>query len=186
MAAVPLLAAPALAGGRSGPPQPALFGAGSVADGIQAGFQAVAFDASGMADAALRFVGDGNITGKRGPWCVHYVNFIAEMTGHRPAPGGMTYAVAAMGPRTYPHRGAIAYNGAHAGIVLDVQGGEVTMVSGNDRFRRVGVSHFRVGQFAYVEPSFGGADATPRPVFYERRARSHGRYVGRGRRYAAI
>ena len=107
-----------------------------------------------MASEALRYIGAGNITGRAGAWCAHFVNHIARLTGHATVPSGMAYAMRGIGTPTQPQRGAIAYNYRHTGIVLSVEGSTVTMVSGNNSHHRVGISHFPVSAFHYAWPRY--------------------------------
>ena len=88
---------------------------------------------------AMKYLGMGNITGFRGPWCGAFMGMIAKETG-KPVP--KDYKVAAawskVGTRiSKPEVGAVAVMRHHVGIVLGVKDGKVLLISGNHN-RRVG------------------------------------------------
>jgi hypothetical protein len=100
---------------------------------------------------AMKYIGRGNITGKRGAWCRWFVNMVLERTGHRLADtSGLAHNSYRLGPRTSPHPGAIAYNWRHVGFVLKVRGSSVLLISGNHG-HRVGIGWY--SGMSFVNPS---------------------------------
>lgn len=108
-----------------------------------------------LARDAMRFLNSGNPTGNRGPWCAFFGNFILQRHGYRTSGSGMAASMRFAGHPTRPHPGAIAWNYRHTGFVLAVNGNEVVLVSGNTHRGVVGISHYNVQQFNYVEPQKG-------------------------------
>ena len=92
---------------------------------------------SGIIAEAMRFLGAGNITGARGPWCGDFASLILRRTGHRPLPGRMAASALAYGPRTRdPKPGDLIVLGgrrgvSHVGFFAGWEHGRVLMVSGN-------------------------------------------------------
>lgn len=87
---------------------------------------------------ALRFVGAGNVTGMRGPWCADYASMILRRTGHRPLAGRSVSAAFAYGPRVrQPRPGDLVVINTRAGYAQHVgffagwSHGQMEMVSGN-------------------------------------------------------
>jgi len=110
---------------------------------------------SNLISDALHFLNSGNPTGKPGPWCANFVTLILKRHGYKTVGSGMAADMRHAGRPTTPHPGAIAWNYRHAGFVLSIRGNELVMVSGNTHRGVVGISHFRVNQFNYVEPQHG-------------------------------
>ena len=99
--------------------------------------QASGIGSSVIADA-LRFIGAGNVTGTRGPWCADYASMILRQTGHRPLAGRSVSAAFAYGPRVrQPKPGDLVVLNTRAGFAQHVgffagwSHGQMVMVSGN-------------------------------------------------------
>jgi uncharacterized protein (TIGR02594 family) len=117
---------------------------------------AVAFsggDHSVVAEA-MRFVGDGNVTGTRGAWCADYASMILRRTGHHPLANRTVSAALAYGPRVrQPRPGDLVVINTRAGYAQHVgffagwDHGRVVMVSGNWR-HRVAVAPISPGSVA--------------------------------------
>ena len=97
---------------------------------------------SGLLAYAERFIGRGNVTGFRGPWCGAFMGKIASATGHG-KPRGFLQARQWLhaGPHVRPHVGAVAVLPHHVGIVSAVHGRTVTLLSGNHS-HRVGFGNY--------------------------------------------
>lgn len=86
---------------------------------------------------AQRHVGRGNPTGRRSLWCARFINDALARTGHRGTGSDLARSFAHYGRRLHaPLPGAIAIysrgrNSGHVAIVESVNGGTVTLVSGN-------------------------------------------------------
>ena len=81
---------------------------------------------------AERYLGAGNVTGTRGPWCADYISFVLKRTGHRPLANRMAYAALSYGPHVArPKPGDLVVLRGHVGIVVADQGRTVRIVSGN-------------------------------------------------------
>jgi uncharacterized protein (TIGR02594 family) len=88
---------------------------------------------------AARWIGSGNFTGQRGPWCADAVSAWLQRSGHRPLDGRMASAALAYGPRLdRPEVGALAVLGSrrgwasHVGVVSSVdRDGAIHLISGN-------------------------------------------------------
>ena len=86
----------------------------------------------------MRFLGAGNVTGTRGPWCADYASMILRSTGHRPLAGRSVSAALAYGPRVrQPKPGDLVVINTRAGYAQHVgffagwDHGRMVMVSGN-------------------------------------------------------
>jgi uncharacterized protein (TIGR02594 family) len=88
---------------------------------------------------AARWIGSGNFTGQRGPWCADAVSAWLRRSGHRPLDGRMASSALAYGPRLeQPEVGALAVLGSrrgwayHVGVVSGVEpNGAIRLISGN-------------------------------------------------------
>lgn len=102
---------------------------------------------------AARYLGDGNITGHRGPWCRFFVNMILRNTGHRYNSDGTAWSARYLGPGTGPHPGAIAYTWHHTGFVarVDFERGRVLLLGGNQS-HRVSLKWHSMRGMRFVEP----------------------------------
>lgn len=79
-------------------------------------------------------LGQGNPTGKRGPWCADFISMVLRRAGRPPLASRMASAALAYGPlEIHPHRGDLVVlgGGRHVGIVVADLGDRVEMVSGN-------------------------------------------------------
>jgi uncharacterized protein (TIGR02594 family) len=136
------LAAPdlALAHGNA-TPTPNLFAAWSEAGSDDGAAPAARPSGAGgdvVAEAA-RWIGSGNFTGQRGPWCADAVSAWLQRSGHRPLEGRMASSALAYGPRLErPEVGALAVLGSrrgwasHVGVVSSVdRDGAIHLISGN-------------------------------------------------------
>lgn len=97
--------------------------------------------ASALLDVASRYVGRGNFTGFRGPWCGAAMSVVAsEATGRR-------YWIlrardwAHVGRPTTAHVGAVAVLPDHVGTAAGFEGGSVLLAGGNQG-GRFGVDRF--------------------------------------------
>ena len=110
--------------------------------------QPEAAPAASVVDEAAKWLGARNPTGKRGPWCAAFANFILQKTGHAPLSGDTVGAALIYGPRLHaPKIGAIAVirtpygREGHVGFVKDVNpDGSIELISGNWG-RKVGDAH---------------------------------------------
>jgi hypothetical protein len=103
-----------------------------------------------LADAR-RYLGMGNVTGFRGPWCMAFVQKILHETGHHFTRSLRAIDARLLGPRTYPHAGAIAYTSHHTGFVVAAERGRVLLLSGNHS-HRVGIGWYSEAGMHFVEP----------------------------------
>lgn len=101
-------------------------------------FQGAGSASSSVVADAMRFVGAGNVTGMRGPWCADYASMILRRTGHRPLAGRSVSAAFAYGPRVrQPKPGDLVVINTRAGYARHVgffagwDHGQMVMVSGN-------------------------------------------------------
>ena len=92
---------------------------------------------SSLIAEAMRFLGAGNFTGTRGPWCADAVSAWLTRTGHRPLPGRMAASALTYGPRTRnPKPGDLIVLGgrrgaSHVGLFAGWDRGRAVMISGN-------------------------------------------------------
>jgi len=110
---------------------------------------------------AARWIGSGNITGKPGPWCASFANFVLERTGRPPLANDIVASALGYGRRLPgPQVGALAVLGTrrgyagHVGFVAGVNAdGSIRLISGNWG-RRVGdatISRRQVVAFVEVQ-----------------------------------
>jgi hypothetical protein len=100
---------------------------------------------------ALRWVGHGNMTGRRGPWCGDFAQMVLRRSGHRTVASRLARdAVRAGSPIGGPAAGAIMSLPHHTGFVVRVIApGRVLLISGNHRHRvGLGVYSTRGARFA--------------------------------------
>lgn len=84
-------------------------------------------------------MGARNMTGKPGPWCASFANFVLRKTGHQPLASDMSTAALTYGRRlSTPQIGSMAvistsYGWAgHVGFVTGVNSdGSIQLISGN-------------------------------------------------------
>jgi hypothetical protein len=96
---------------------------------------------------ALRDVG-GNPTGWKRQWCAKSVNLWLQQSGRRGCGGNTAISCLQAGRRlSGPQVGALAVMNHHVGIVKEVNGNSVTLVSGNHSGRS-GTREVGVGQYA--------------------------------------
>jgi uncharacterized protein (TIGR02594 family) len=113
----------------------------------------------GVIDEAAKWLGARNPTGKRGPWCAAFANFILQKTGHAAMSGDTVGDAMRYGPRLHePKVGAMAVistsygRQGHVGFIKGVNpDGSIELISGNWG-RRVGDAHIPRRQvFAFVD-----------------------------------
>lgn len=95
---------------------------------------------AGLIAAAKRYLGDGNVTGFRGPWCGAFLGMIARRVGlPRPHNFRLARAWLHVGRPVKPRPGAVVVfarrGGGHVGIVTRVRHGRVHVISGNHGHR---------------------------------------------------
>ena len=103
---------------------------------------------------AMRFIGAGNVTGSRGPWCGDFASLILQRTGHRPLAGRMAASALAYGPRTRnPKSGDLIVMRGHVGFFAGWEHGRVLMVSGNwgRRVARATISPLAIAALANAD-----------------------------------
>lgn len=90
---------------------------------------------SSIVREALHFLGSGNPTGSRGPWCADFTSLVLKRTGHRPLANRMAGSALSYGPKTNtPKQGdlIVLRNASHVGVFMGFdRHGQVEMVSGN-------------------------------------------------------
>lgn len=108
---------------------------------------------------ARRWLGARNMTGKPGPWCASFANYILTRTGRQPLASDQVSAAFSYGPRLRdPKVGALAVvstsygRAGHIGFVSAVEAdGSIRLISGNWG-RRVGDAKFsRRAVVAFVD-----------------------------------
>ena len=106
-----------------------------------------------LVKTALRYVGDGNVTGFSGPWCGAFMALVARKTGAHLPPNPLLAANWRFaGPHVAPQPGAFIVLRHHVGLVLRVVGRFVQVVSGNHS-HRVGVGLYPISRaIAFVRP----------------------------------
>lgn len=92
---------------------------------------------------AMRFLGSGNPTGTRGPWCGDFMNLLEHLSGRRGIASRMATAWASYGHASAPVRGAIAVFPSHVARVIAREGDRLEIISGNWS-RRVGIGWVRL------------------------------------------
>jgi hypothetical protein len=100
---------------------------------------------------AAAYLGAGNVTGFRGPWCGAFMAKIAREVGHALPRGPNLAANWASLPRTSAHVGAIAVFRHHVAIVAGFRGGTPLLLGGNQAHHRVSIHPMRRGAIAFVE-----------------------------------
>lgn len=107
---------------------------------------------------ARRWLGSGNMTGLRGPWCAEFASFVLRRTGHAPLPNAMAGSALSYGRRLPgPQVGALAVIGGrrgagHVGFVSGINpDGSIQLLSGNWGRRVSNASISRRSVLAYVE-----------------------------------
>lgn len=81
---------------------------------------------------ALHFLGSGNVTGTRGPWCADFVSFTLKRTGHRPLASRLAESALSYGSHTMtPQSGDLVVMRHHVGFFVGWNHGKIIMVSGN-------------------------------------------------------
>jgi hypothetical protein len=114
----------------------------------------VAHTSSSVASEAMRWVGSGNMTGKRGNWCRYFVNFVLRRTGHRYNNDGLARNTGSLGPRSRPAPGVLAYNHGHVDVIVRVEGGRALTVGGNGHGSRVRSHWVSLRKYSgFVRPS---------------------------------
>jgi uncharacterized protein (TIGR02594 family) len=118
----------------------------------------LADDGGRLVAEAMRFLGAGNVTGSRGPWCADYASLILQRTGHRPLAGRTAASALAYGPRTRnPKPGDLIVLGgrrgvSHVGFFAGWDHGRILMISGNwsRRVARALISPASVAAFVRI------------------------------------
>ena len=111
----------------------------------------VAAAADDVLQEARRWLGRGNVTGSRGPWCADFATMVLRRTGHHTVRSRLARdAVRAGRPIARPVPGAIMSLPHHTGFVVRVVGpGRVLLLSGNHGHRvGLGVYSTRGARFA--------------------------------------
>ena len=81
---------------------------------------------------AERHLGQGNFTGRPGPWCAWAISACLKAIGLPPLASGMASSALAYGPRTSsPRPGDLAVMRGHVGIVVADRGAKIEIISGN-------------------------------------------------------
>jgi hypothetical protein len=149
-----LLAAAMLCGfGHSAGAEPV----GPEASGLQALSGAMRYAVSPWLGHAMRDVGT-NPTGWKRQWCAKSINLWLQRSGKRGCGGNTAISCLHAGRKlSRPQVGSLAVMNHHVGIVKEVSGKSVTLVSGNHSgrggARKVGVGKYARGRVvAYVWP----------------------------------
>lgn len=100
---------------------------------------------------ARRYLGMGNVTGFRGPWCMAFVQKILRETGHHFTRSLRAIDARFLGLPTTPRTGVVAYTAHHTGFVVGVERGRILLLSGNHG-HRVGLGWYRMAGMHFVEP----------------------------------
>jgi hypothetical protein len=99
-----------------------------------------------------------NPTGWKRQWCARSLNLWLQQSGKKGCGGDAAISCLTAGRKlSEPEIGALAVMAHHVGIVKEVEGSSVTLVSGNNAgkpgARKVGVSKYKRGRIiAYVWP----------------------------------
>lgn len=103
---------------------------------------------------ASRWIGRGNITGKRGPWCGWFASLVLTRTGHRALPSGLASSALSYGRRVRdPRPGDLAVMSHHVGFVAGVEpDGSILIISGNWNNRVARAVVPRAVVVAFVRP----------------------------------
>ena len=116
---------------------------------------AAAASPNSVVNEAARWIGSGNMTGRRGPWCAAFANFVLKKTGHAPLDGETVGDVLHYGLRLRePQIGSMAVvstsygREGHVGFVAGVNSdGSIRLISGNWSHR---VSDTRIARSSVV------------------------------------
>ena len=106
---------------------------------------------------AMKYLGARHSpSGFRGEWCGDFMGVVARQDGYRiPVDYRLARSWAHAGPRTSAHPGAIFVERHHVGIVMQVIGKFVELLSGNHG-HKVGIGLYPIGRaIAFVEPVRG-------------------------------
>ena len=77
---------------------------------------------------AMRYLGSRNPTGKRGPWCGHFLNLVLRQAGYRTMPSGLARDALKLGPRiAHAVPGSVVMRPHHTELAL----GDGRSISGN-------------------------------------------------------
>ena len=82
-------------------------------------------------NVAMRYLGSGNPTGSKGPWCGDFMNFVEHKIGRKGIHSRMARNWANYGHRSGPVAGAIAVFRGHVGLVINRVGDRIKIISGN-------------------------------------------------------
>jgi hypothetical protein len=107
-----------------------------------------------LASVAMRFVGGGNPTGFRGPWCAAFANMIMDRLGIRHVASRRAIDALHDGWRVAnPARGDLAVMRHHVTIFVGWGGRGFVAVGGNQGHHRVTLSSYPVRRvIAWVRP----------------------------------
>lgn len=120
--------------------------------GTFSSFGAVSDVSSILADAS-RYIGRGNVTGFRGPWCKAFVNKVLRETGHFADRSMRAIDGLRLGPRvSEPSPGVIAVMPHHIGFVVRAIPGGIILLSGNHGHQVAVAPYLRSRVIAFVEP----------------------------------
>jgi uncharacterized protein (TIGR02594 family) len=114
------------------------------------------FGGSRAIAVARQYLG-GNPTGRSSLWCGHFMNFVERKVGRPGTGSGMARSFANYGRRvSSPRRGDIAVltrkGGGHVGYVLEANGKQIKLISGNHG-GKVGIGNYpRSRVIAFVRP----------------------------------
>jgi len=124
----------------------------SSSGGLEGISGAMRYAGSPWLNHALRDLGT-NPTGWKRQWCAKSVNLWLQQSGKRGCGGNTAISCLHAGRKlSGPQVGALAVMAHHVGIVKEVSGNSVTLVSGNHN-RTVGVGRYARGRIvAYVWP----------------------------------
>jgi uncharacterized protein (TIGR02594 family) len=103
--------------------------------GVPHAHAASALRSTPLLAAASRFLGGGNFTHFRGPWCAAAVGRWLSIAGYRRLRSLRAIDYARYGRRSGPRPGALAVMRHHVGIVVGVSRRGVLLLSGNHRHR---------------------------------------------------
>ncbi|MEC9369195.1 MAG: TIGR02594 family protein [Pseudomonadota bacterium] len=124
---------------------------------VPASFGGAGGGSSRAIDIARGYLGT-NPTGRGRLWCAHFMNMVEKKAGRSGTGSGMARSYASYGRRVSdPRPGDIAVvgrkgGGGHVGYVMGVEGGKVTLISGNYN-RKVGIGKYSMSSVvAFVRP----------------------------------
>ena len=109
--------------------------------------------AGNVLEEASRYLGRGNPTGTRGPWCRDFVNFILRRTGHRTDSSRLAIDALRLGPHVaHPQPGDLVVMRGHITFFAGWERGHVIGLGGNQR-HRVRFSRYPLSRVvAFVRP----------------------------------